>query len=76
MFELNATDYSLLTWVQQAAISAHSLSIRFHQSCLVVRCQTLEQAMKLWETRAILHMPGQELCFRVNNTFYVGAALE
>lgn len=75
MLELNATDYSLLTWVQQAAIPAHALSIRFHPGCLVVHCQTLEQAIRLWETRSTLQIAGLELCFHVNDTLYVGASL-
>lgn len=75
MFELNATDYSLLAWVQQSAISGHDLSIRFLQGSLIVQCQTLEQAVKLWEQRSILQLSGQELCFRVDGTVYVGASL-
>lgn len=75
MLELNAIDYSLLTWVQQAAVPAHALSIRFHPGCLVVHCQTLEQAIQLWETRATLQMSGQELCFHVDDTLYVGSAM-
>lgn len=76
MTELNTADYSLLSWVYQTGISAHSLSIRFHQGSLMVQCQTLEQAMMLWETRSKLQMPGTELCFHVNDTFYVGATLK
>lgn len=75
MTELNAADYSLLSWVQRAAIPAHALSIRFHQDTLIINCQTLEEAVKLWETRSILQLPGYELCFRVNDVFYVGATL-
>lgn len=75
MFELNTADYSLLSWVYQAGISAHSLSIRFHPGSLVVNCKTVEQAMQLWEQRSRLQMPGKELCFRVNGTFYVGATM-
>lgn len=75
MLEITAADYSLLSWVQQADVPAHSLSIRFNQRSLVVHCQTLEEAGQLWDKRSILQMPGMELCFRVNGTFYVGAAL-
>lgn len=75
MLELTAADYSLLSWIQQAEVSAHSLSIRFHQNTLVVQCQTIEAAVKLWEARSTLQMPGTELCFRVNGTFYVGAKI-
>lgn len=75
MFELNAADYSLLAWVYHANIPAHSLSLRFHAGSLMVHCQTIEAAMKLWETRSNLQMPGRELCFKVNGTFYVGATL-
>lgn len=75
MLELNATDYSLLSWVQQAGISAHSLSIRFIQGSLMVNCKTFEEAVSLWEKRSVLHLPGMELCFRVNGTVFVGAAL-
>lgn len=73
MVELNTADYSLLSWLQQAAVPAHSLSIRFLQGCLMVQCHSLEDAMKLWEKRSVLQMPNQELCFRVNDTVYVGA---
>ncbi|HEY9623125.1 MAG TPA: hypothetical protein V6C78_22405 [Crinalium sp.] len=76
MFELDASDYSLLSWVYQSGVSVHSLSIRFHQGSLIVNCQTLEEAVKLWETRSRLHMPGRELCFQVNGTFYVGATID
>lgn len=75
MFELNATDYSLLAWVQQSAISVHNLSIRFLPGSLIVQCQTLEQAVKLWEQRSILQLSGQELCFQVDGTVYVEASL-
>lgn len=75
MFELNATDYSLLVWVEQSAISAHDLSIRFLQGSLIVQCQTLEQAVKLWEKRSLLHLSDRELCFRVEDVVYVGAVL-
>jgi hypothetical protein len=75
MLELNAADYSLLAWVQQAGVSAHALSIRFHSGSLIVNCQTLEEAVQLWEGRSCLQMPDRELCFRVNGTLYVGATL-
>ncbi len=75
MVELNSADYSLLSWVQQSEIPAHALSIRFLQGSLIVQCETLEQAAKLWETQSILQMPERELCFRVNDTLYVGALM-
>ena len=74
-FELTAADFSLLSWVYQSGISAHSLSIQFHQDSLVAHCQTLEEAMKLWEKRSILQMPGKELCFQVDGKVYVGSAM-
>ncbi|HEY9658922.1 MAG TPA: hypothetical protein V6C65_10755 [Allocoleopsis sp.] len=75
MLDLTPADYSLLSWVYQAGVSAQSLSIRFHHHTLVVQCQTTQEAVKLWERRSILQMPGTELCFRVKDTFYVGAAI-
>jgi hypothetical protein len=75
MVELNAADYSLLAWVHQAGVPADSLSIRFQQDNLIVNCETIEEAMKLWEMRSLLQMPGTELCFRVNGTLYVGATM-
>jgi hypothetical protein len=71
--ELNAADYSLISWIQRAEIPIHSLSIQFHPHCLMVQCQTLEAAIKLWETRSSLHIPQKEVCFCVNGTFYIGA---
>ncbi|MBL1177375.1 hypothetical protein [Pantanalinema sp. GBBB05] len=76
MLELNAADYSLLSWVQQAGVSAHSLSVRFQHDSLIVHCQTLEVAMRLWELRSCLQMPGKDLCFQVNGVFYIGATIE
>jgi len=75
MFELNATDLSLLSWVQQASVSAHDLSVRFCPGSLVVNCCTLEDAVKLWEVRSLLRISSMELCFQVNGTFYVGAVV-
>ncbi|HIK14070.1 MAG TPA: hypothetical protein IGS53_02025 [Leptolyngbyaceae cyanobacterium M33_DOE_097] len=75
MSELNATDFSLLSWVQQAGVSAHAFSVRFCPGSLVVNCYTLEDAVKLWESRSLLQISGMELCFQVNGTFYVGAVV-
>ena len=76
MFDLTAADYSLLSWVQQSGVAAHALSLRFHPGCLMVQCQTLEDATKLWERRSILQLSGIELCFRVNGVFYMAAAIK
>ncbi|MGI0489387.1 hypothetical protein ACN4EK_28565 [Pantanalinema rosaneae CENA516] len=76
MLELTAADYSLLSWVYQSGVSPHSLSLRFQHDSLIVQCQTIEEAMKLWEQRSLLQMPGKELCFRVNGTFYIGATIQ
>lgn len=75
MLELTPADYSLLAWIQQAGVSAHSLLLRFQHDSLIVHCQTLEVAVKLWEQRSCLQMPGKELCFRVNGIFYIGATI-
>lgn len=75
MFELNAADYSLLSWIQQAGVPVHSLSVRFHPGCLMVHCQTLEQAMRLWEKRSNLQIGQKDLCFRVDDQVYVGATM-
>lgn len=75
MFELNATDKSLLSWVHQVGVPVESLSLQFNQGNLIVQCQSIEDATRLWEQRSLLHLPGKELCFRVNGTFYVGATL-
>jgi hypothetical protein len=75
MFELTPADYSLLAWVHQSGVSAHNLSLRFHQGNLIVHCATLEDAVALWELRSCLQMPGKEVCFQVNGTFYVGATM-
>ena len=76
MFDLTAADYSLLSWIQQSGVAAHSLSLRFHQGCLMVQCQTLEDATKLWELRSILQLESTELCFRVNGIFYLATAIK
>ncbi|MBD2183564.1 hypothetical protein H6S82_30585 [Planktothrix sp. FACHB-1355] len=76
MFDLTAADYSLLSWIQQSGIPAHSLSLRFHPGCLMVQCQTIEDATKLWERRSILQLSGIELCFRVNGVFYLATAIK
>jgi len=75
MSELTSADYSLLAWLQQSGVSAQALSIHFQRGGLMVQCQTLEDATKLWETRSTLQMPGMEVCFRVNGVFYVAAAI-
>lgn len=75
MSELTSADTSLLSWVHQSGVSAHTLSVRFHPGSLVVQCQSLDDAAMLWETRSRLQMPGRELCFRVNGVFYVGAMM-
>jgi len=75
MSELNATDFSLLSWVQHAGISAHVLSVRFCLGSLVVNCRTLEDAVKLWESRSLLQISGMELCFQVNGTVYASAVV-
>jgi len=75
MVELTPADHSLLSWVSQTGISAHSLAFSFYHHNLIVHCQSVEDATKLWETRTILQMPGQELCFRVDDTFYISATL-
>jgi len=76
MFDLTPADYSLLSWIQQSGVTAHSLSIRFHLGSLIVQCQTLEDATKLWELRSILQLSGIELCFRVNGVFYLATAIK
>jgi hypothetical protein len=75
MFDLTAADYSLLSWIHQSGVAAHSLSICFHPGCLMVQCQTLEDATKLWELRSILQRTDIELCFRVNGVFYMATAI-
>lgn len=75
MFDLTAADYSLLSWIQQSGIAAHSLSLRFHLGSLIVQCQTLEDATKLWELRSILQLGSIELCFQVNGVFYMATAI-
>ncbi|MFB2937573.1 hypothetical protein ACE1B6_20180 [Aerosakkonemataceae cyanobacterium BLCC-F154] len=75
MFDLTAADYSLLSWIQQSGVAAHSLSIGFRPGCLMVQCQTLEDATKLWELRSILQQTDIELCFRVNGVFYMATAI-
>lgn len=75
MFNLTAADYSLLSWVQQSGIAADSLSICFHPGCLMVQCQTLLDATKLWELRSILQLSDIELCFRVNGVFYMATTI-
>lgn len=76
MVELTPADYSLLSWVQQSGVSAHAIALRFHHDTLIANCQAIEDAMKLWDKRDILQMPGKELCFRVNDTFYIGATMQ
>ncbi|MBD2321509.1 hypothetical protein H6G23_07370 [Desertifilum sp. FACHB-866] len=75
MFDLTAADYSLLSWILRSGVAADSLSICFHPGCLMVQCQTLEDATQLWELRSILQLGSIELCFQVNGVFYLATAL-